>query len=88
MTSNNGGNPLKNRKMKDQKIFRHKFANGLSAIATTDLEEKVWVRYYNGLEEIETISLKDSNYQYHFVINIENEIRDWCEDNGYTLWSY
>jgi len=72
--------------MKDQKIFRHKFTNGLSAIATTDNDNKVWVRYYNGVEVIE--QAKESDYQYHFIINMEREIRDWCEENEYTLWSY
>lgn len=74
--------------MKDQKIFRHKFTNGLSAIATADNENKVWVRYYNGLNPIESIRKEESSYEYHFVINIEKDIAEWCKENDYHLWSY
>ena len=74
--------------MKDQKIFRHKFPNGLSAIATTDNDGKVWVRYYNGLEMIESVHKDKSKYEYLFVVNIEKDIREWCDENEYTLWNY
>lgn len=72
--------------MKDQKIFRINGYGNISAIATTNFEGKVWVRYYDGLEVIET--MYSGGVQSKFILDVESEIRTWSEENGYTLWSY
>jgi len=72
--------------MKDQKIFRLSGFGNLSAIATVLEEGKCWVRYYNGVNPIESINTY--SYEYDFVMSVEKDIYDWCEENDYHLWSY
>lgn len=72
--------------MKEQKIFRLTGFGNLSAIATVLEDGNCWVRYYNGLDSIE--EMQSVNSEARFIIKVESNIREWCEENGYNLWSY
>ena len=74
-------------KMKDQKIFRVSAFGHLAAIASVTDDNKVWVRYYHGMNLITDI--QNGGFNYRFIEEVNVQILEWAEkENNYTLWSF
>lgn len=72
--------------MKDQKIFRVSAFGHLAAIASVTDDNKVWVRYYHGMNLITDIP--NGGFNYRFIKEVTEQVDEWATENNYTLWSY
>jgi len=72
--------------VKKPKTFPAKHENKtVLAVCSVDEEGKVFVKYLVACSQEEVH--KDFFASYSSLL-LEQKIEDWCEDNGFVLWSY